>query len=34
MELSCVGTEKFAKQVRVFLYGSEQLVILEQCVVC
>ena len=34
MELSGVGAEKFTKQVRVLLHGGEQLVILEQRMVC
>jgi hypothetical protein len=33
MELSCIGSKKFAKQVRVLLHGTEQLVVLEQRIV-
>lgn len=34
MELSCIGAEEFTKQVRIFLHGSEQLVVFEQRIVC
>ena len=33
MELSGIGAEHFAKQIRVFSHGSEHLVVLEQRIV-
>jgi hypothetical protein len=34
VQLSRIWSKKFAKQVRVLLHGSEQLVVFEQRIVC